>query len=63
MLRAANMEVALVSQTGVVMTLEPDPLVVIVRLGAVDTTDHASVSQSPLKSQHRFLMVTVLKTK
>ena len=61
--RQHALEVALVSQTGVVMTLEPDPLVVIVRLGAVDTTDRASGSQRPLKSQHRFLMVTVLRTK
>ena len=61
--RQHALEVALVSQPGVVMTLKPDPLVVIVRLGAVDTTDRASGGQRPLKSQHRFLMVTVLKTK
>ena len=61
--RQHALEVALVSQPGVVMTLKPDPLVVIVRLGAVDTTDRASGGQRPLKSQHRFLMVTVLRTK
>ena len=61
--RQHALEVALMSQRGVVMTLEPDPLVDIVRLGAVNNTDRASGGQRPLKSQHRFLMGTVLKTK
>ena len=38
------LEVALERQPGVVMTLKPDPLVVVVRLGALVTTDRAIAS-------------------
>ena len=39
-----SLKVALVRQLVVVMTLKPDPLVVLVRLGALNTTDGAIAS-------------------
>ena len=42
--RQHALELALVRQPGVVMMLKPDPLVVVVRLGALVTTDRAIAS-------------------
>ena len=42
--RKHALELALVRQPGDVMMLKPDPLVVVVRLGALVTTDRAIAS-------------------
>ena len=44
MLDVEGRQHALERQLGVVMTLKPDPLVVVVRLGALNTTDRAIAS-------------------
>ena len=42
--RKHSLKVALVRQPGVVIKLKPDPLDVVVRLGALNTTDRAIAS-------------------